>query len=212
MATPLAETVSALDLQFDVLDPNSATFVRLFTRPGGEWDQPEPQYRNGRVDPPDGFKDNYAVLYVADSLPAVATETGVLWARRDDTYLWSSEEASRRLVARYQFVEPALFIPIDGGNEARLGLAGSQRKVTAGYKPFQVAALALWQRFGRLAHGLSWASFHRNRPGRVYGIWHDRKTAMGLVRPPEVGPFTPLPRDIEWLEISADPQLERVDA
>jgi hypothetical protein len=31
-----------------------------------------------------------------------------------------------------------------------------------------VAALALFHRFGDLAHGVSWQSMHRNQLGRVY--------------------------------------------
>lgn len=43
----------------------------------GEWEAPPPQFRNLRVDPPDGHKDDYAVLYQSDALMS-ALDTSTL--------------------------------------------------------------------------------------------------------------------------------------
>lgn len=79
----------------------------------------------------------------------------------------------------------------------RLGLSGSARRFDGqAYIPYQEVAPELFYRFGSLAHGLSWNSFHRNQLGRVYAIWHHRKTALKLSRP--VAPFIKLDGDPEW--------------
>jgi hypothetical protein len=42
----------------------------------GDWDEVPPQYRNERVDPPTGHKDEFAVLYTADTLGTVRWNVG----------------------------------------------------------------------------------------------------------------------------------------
>ena len=101
-------------------------------------------------------------------------ECRVLRADDQDHYTWDAELASQYKVVRYDYLSPALFVPIDGRNRQLLGLSGAQRKFK-GYAPYQDVALALFRRFGNLAHGLSWESFHRGQPGRVYAIWHHQK-------------------------------------
>jgi hypothetical protein len=50
----------------------------------------------------------------------------------------------------------------------RLGLANLPIHKSSPYGAFQAIGLELFKRFGDLAHGLSWASFHRHQPGQVY--------------------------------------------
>jgi hypothetical protein len=209
MSALLAATVRGRDLALELLDPGSETLVRLFRHPGGEWEPPPAIYRNLRVDPPAGHKDDFAVLYTATTLPAVAMECRVLSADTRDHYTWSRNLAEKYQVARYAFAAPALFIPIDGPNRSRLGLDGSQRPF-AGYAPYQEAALALHQRYGELVHGLSWESFHRNQPGRAYAVWHHRKASMQLALALP-GPYPRLVDDTEWQKFLVDyPEVEEI--
>lgn len=62
----------ARDLRLELLDPGEVTLVRLYKQaragqPGGEWEPPPAAYRNLRVDPPGGHKDEFAVLYTSDT-------------------------------------------------------------------------------------------------------------------------------------------------
>jgi len=62
-----------------------------------------------------------------------------------------------------------------------------------------------------LVHGLSWESFHRGQPGRVYAIWHHQKGAIALkaTKPP---PYGSLDEDDGWQEFLAEyPDIERMD-
>lgn len=184
------------DLALELLDPGLVPLVRLFRHPKGEWDPPPPDKRNLRVDPPPGHKDEYAVLYTADSLPAVAVECHVLKADANDHYTWNSTRAAEYQVARYAFAAPALFIPLDRSNDRHLGLVGSGRAF-GGYAPYQNLALDLFSRYGKVVHGLCWGSFHRGQPGRVYALWHRHKATIGLSL--TNGPHFPrLPDDPEW--------------
>ena len=201
MTSSAAATVDARHLELELLDPNRVRLVRLFRHPGGQWDPPEEKYRNLRVDPPDEHKSAYAVLYTGSTLPAVAMECRVLYADPDDRYTWDTDLAGQYQVVRYSYAAPALFIPIDGRNRPQLGLSGGQRKF-AGYAPYQEAALDLFRRFGQLVHGLSWESFHRNQPGRVYAPWHHHKATIGLDATP--APYAKLVSDDEWKTFLAD--------
>ncbi|MBL8474001.1 MAG: RES domain-containing protein [Rhodocyclaceae bacterium] len=201
-----AATIDARDLKLELLDPNAIRLVRLFRHPGGHWDPPDAKYRTLRVDPPDAHKPDFAVLYTASTLSAVAMECRILRADHLDRHTWDQDLAAQYRVARYTYLAPALFIPIDGENRRHLDLSGEQRKF-AGYAPYQKAAWALFERFGQLAHGLSWESFHRNQPGRVYAIWHHRKAAMALAV--DAGPYHPLAGDAEWLRfLASNPDIE----
>ena len=185
------------DLELELLDPRSVPLVRLFRHPNGEWDEPPAVNRTLRVDPPPGHESEFAVLYTANFLPCVAAECRVLSIDQHEKYSVNKATASTYQVARYEFDAPALFIPIDGRNMDRLGLSASARRFDGqAYLPYQEVSLALFRRFGDLAHGLSWNSFHRNQLGRVYAIWHHRKTALQLSRP--VAPFVKLDTDPEW--------------
>jgi hypothetical protein len=198
---------SGRDLELELLDPDSTSLVRLFRHPGGEWDPPPEAHRNLRVDPPAGHKSAFAVLYTGNTLPTVAIECGVLHADARDRYIWAVDLAEQYRVVRYAFSAPALFLPIDGRNRKAIGLAGSQRKF-AGYEPYQLAAHELFQRYGSVVHGLSWESFHRNQPGRVYALWHQHKATIGLsVATP--APFSALIDDTEWTQfLAANPEIE----
>jgi hypothetical protein len=205
----LAQTCPGRELELELLDPGSLTLVRLFRHPGGEWEPPPPAFRNLRVDPPKGHKDDFAVLYTGDNLAAVATECLILRTGEGDRTVWRQDKAATYQVARYGFLKPALFLPIDGKNRHRLGLAGGQRP-WGGYEAWQNASLALFQRFGSVVHGLSWESFHRNQPGRVYALWHEHKSSVDLhLTTP--GDFPLLVEDPQWLAFLADhPDIEAI--
>lgn len=216
MSRSVAASFRGQDLALDLLDPDSEPLIRLFSRAGGEWKPPKPEYRNLRVDPPGGHKRSFAVLYLGNTLPTVAIECGILHADHADRYTWSTDRAKRYRVARYAFSRPGLFVPIDGPNRSILGLDGRQRPF-GGYEPYQSVALELFERYGKVVHGLSWESFHRNQPGRVYALWHHHKRTIGLrlvdPTPPTSDPrFSRLVDDREWSAfLAANPQVEALD-
>jgi hypothetical protein len=201
----------ARDLALELLDPDSLALARLFQHAGMDWDPPAEKYRNLRVDPPDGHKGAFAVLYTASTLPAAAAECRVLNVDAGDKYTWNEPRSALYRVVRYRFAKPALFIPIDGKNRELLGLERPEAAFT-GYVPFQAVSLELFQRFSGLAHGLSWQSFHRNQPGRAYAIWHHCKSAIDLhITSPD--PRPKLNEDVEWLSfLAAHPEIEAVAA
>ena len=73
-ATAPSATYPANGLDLEMIDPNSVPLVRLYRHDDADWKEPEPKYRNARVDPPDGHKDAFAVLYMADNIQAAAAE------------------------------------------------------------------------------------------------------------------------------------------
>jgi hypothetical protein len=76
------------DLDLELLDPGSEPLIRLYRHARGDWEAPPEEYRNLRVDPPRGRQDAYAVLYAANTLPAVAAECRVLNVDGMDRYTW----------------------------------------------------------------------------------------------------------------------------
>jgi|APThiThiocy_cv2_1041547.scaffolds.fasta_scaffold00683_4 hypothetical protein len=186
---------AATDLDAELVDPGILALQRLFRHHDGEWAPPDPKYRNLRVDPPDGHKTDYAVLYTGNSLLATAMECHVLSVDTLDAWTLNLDLETEYSVARYTTSEPGLFLPIDGRNRERLGLVNLPIHKGSPYAAFQAIGLELFKRFGDLAHGLSWASFHRHQPGQVYAIWHHRKAALGLT--PKSSPV-PLKGDAEW--------------
>jgi len=205
-----ARTCAARELGLELLDPGSVPLYRLFRHPGGDWDPTPAAYRHERADPPAGHKDAFAVLYLGDSLPAVAIECRILRVDFADNYTWLRSIASQYEVVRYEFSQPAVFLPLDGGNRHKLGLAGRQRAL--GSKgPFQEAALALYERFGRVVHGLSWESMHRDQAGRIYALWHEHKATIGLTRPGSRD-YQRLVDDPEWHEfLTEHPAIEAIE-
>jgi len=203
--------VRGRDLDLELLDPGSEPLVRLYRHAEGDWEPPPEQHRNLRVDPPRGRQGAYAVLYTANTLPAAAAEGRVLNVDGMDRYTWARDRARHYWVVRYAFDLPALFIPIDGTNRGHLGLAGGQRRF-AGYEPYQVAAMQLFERYGQVVHGLSWESFHRNQPGRVYALWHHHKATIALRRI-STSPHSLLVDDEEWLRFLREyPDIEAIES
>lgn len=197
--------VAANRLDVELLDPNSIDLMRLFKRPGADWDPPPPAYRNLRADPPPGHKSDYAVLYTADSIHAVAMECRVVSVDAEDRHSWSYSKAQDTQVARYTFDSPALFMPLDARNRQVL-FAGSTPTIGS-YLRYQQIALQLFQRFGTVLHGYSWESFHRGQPGRVYAIWHHHKSTINLRKTS----VSSLDSDADWLTLVTGPSMERVD-
>lgn len=198
------------DLELELLDPGGDPLIRLYRHAGGDWEASPEEYRNLRVDPPRGRKDAYAVLYTANTLPAAAAECRVRNVDGMDRYTWDRSLAREYRVVRYAFDAPALLIPVDGRNREHLRIAGGQRRF-AGYEPFQVAALELFERYGKVVHGLSLESFHRNQPGRVYGLWHHHKATIALRRT-SPNPHSFLVDDEEWLQFLRDyPDIEAIE-
>lgn len=205
-------TFPANKIEIQLFDPNSRPLVRLFRHDGMDWNPPDPKYRQLRVDPPDGFKHRFAVLYTGDSLASVAMECRVLQAAgHDDSFKWSRDLAGQYRVVRYAFSEPAIFIPIDGNNRDALGLSWRGGRLNNSYEPFQKVALELHERFGKIVHGLTWQSFHRQQLGRVFAIWHEHKASIGLnIVSPK--PYSRLLDDVEWSDFLKDnPDIEEID-
>lgn len=204
-------TFAARDLELELLDPSSRQLVRLFKHDGGEWQATPEIHRNERVDPPPGHKHRYAFLYTADTLPGVAVECKILSADASDRYVWSADLARKYSVARYRFEQPALFVPLDGRNRHTLALEAAQRPFGTRL-PYQDVALSLFERFGSVVHGLSWESFHRNQPGRVYALWHHHKTTISLSLI-STAPYAKLTDDLEWQKFLLDhPDVEAIAA
>lgn len=187
--------VDASDLEVLLLDPQ-AELVRLFQYDGGHYDPPEEQYRNARVDPPDGQKGEFAMLYLGMSIATAAVECHILSEDATGRYRWLRSKADNYKVVRYRTQKPAVFISLDRRNRKLLGLEGDSVPFN-GYAPYQEVGLELFKRFGAAVHGLSWESFHRNHPGRVLALWHHHKDTVGLqVTSPE--PFKKLSSDAGW--------------
>lgn len=192
----MSVTFEGAQLEVDLLDPGSVTFVRLFRHAGMDWQPPPAQYRNQRADPPAGREKDYAVLYAAESLIAAAVECRVLSCDIQDRYTYDLQRSREYGVARYEMHAPALFIPLDRENKDTLGLRG----IDADYARHRAAAHELFTRFGGVVHGLSWESFHRHQPGRVYALWHHHKETVSLAVTPAT-PYPKLAEDAEWLSI-----------
>jgi hypothetical protein len=198
------------DLRLELLDPNGAQLVRLFRHDAGDWDPPPVDKRNLRVDPPLGHQAEYAVLYTGNTLSTIAIECRVLNVDAHDRYTYDADRASEYKVVRYAFDSPAIFIPLDGDNRERIGLGGERRPFTAGYGPWREAAHELFKRFGNVTHGLSWESFHRHQPGRVYALWHHHKTTIGL-SVQTLAPYKTLQQDEEWIAfLQEHPDVEKL--
>ncbi len=186
-------------LRVDLHDPNDVKLYRLFRHPKGEWEAPPPEYRNLRVDPPDGHKDDYAVLYLASSLSAAAIECRIFEFDDRDKLTWKSDKATEYKVARYQFAKPALFISLDEASMEKWGLAGENIAFGKNlYDAIQRKAWELHRDYHGVVHGLSWPSFHRNRAGYVFALWHEHKSTIGLTLDTSVE-MKPLIQDAEWL-------------
>lgn len=201
------------ELEPTVVDPKATVLCRLYSWPGGEWDEPEPKYRSLRVDPPgevdplDPRKHAFAVLYTATRLDTIAQECGILTVDGAGRWTLNESQEERYNLARYEFDRPGIFISIDEPNATRLGLDDSA--VMGEYAPYQELALDLFQSFGHIAHGLCWRSFHRRQSGPVYAIWHSRKADLGLARPTTCK----LKSDPEWIDVlSRTPNLQRLAA
>jgi hypothetical protein len=201
----MSVTFEGAQLQVDLLDPFAVTPVRLFRHPGGDWDEPPLEYRNQRVDPPVGHESEYAVLYTAESIAAAAIECHILNCDSRDRYTYDQQRTMEYSVVRYEMRAPALFIPIDGENKSALGLRGLDPR---GYERHRAAAYELFKRFGSIVHGLSWESYQRNQPGRVYALWHHHKSTVGLAIS-SATPYLKLAEDREWLQLLKDnPEFE----
>lgn len=200
----MSVTFAGAQLQVDLLDPGSVTPVRLFRHPGGHWDEPPVEYRNQRVDAPVGHESEYAVLYTAESITAAAIECRILHPDIRGRYTYDQVRTTQYSVVRYEMRAPALFIPLDGENKGVLGLRGLDPR----YERHRAVAYELFKRFGGTVHGLSWESYQRNQPGRVYALWHHHKTTVGLAIS-SATPYLKLAEDPEWLQLLKDnPEFE----
>ena len=189
MSTP---AFRATDLRLELRDPGEFALVRLYKDarsggPGGEWAPPPEAFRNLRVDPPAGHNGKFSVLYTSDTLACVAEECHVLqYNAADDAFQVDRALLAQYRVARYAYAAPALFVSIDPIDVGALGLQprqygpGMKLDTVTIYDRYQAASLALFERVGELAHGLSWQSMHRGQLGRVYAVWHHRKPHLQL--------------------------------
>ena len=171
------------ELDLELIDPGSVSLIRAYDHPEADWNPPPASFRNNHVDPPVGHDDEFAVLYTASNIQSCATEVRALcWDCWTNQVFWKPSAATQFRVVRFDMGRPGLFIPIDGLNRHVLGLEG---KFEPGYGSSRRMALELFRRYGHLVHGLSYESFHRFQPGRVYAIWHSRKEHMQLQASPE---------------------------
>ncbi|MBZ2682149.1 hypothetical protein IPR78_22295 [Xanthomonas perforans] len=193
--------IHAQHLSLELIDAQSFPLVRLFHYPGMEWNPPDPMHRNLRVDPPDGHKSDFGVLYMSNRLLCVAMECRVIVAsEQDDELFWLKSKTEHYKIVRYIMGKPAIFLPLDGHNKALLGLVPSDNQPRVSYASFQNAAFEIFQRFGSVIHGLSWDSYHRGQPGRVYALWHHHKVTVGL-RITTSKPYIQLCEDEEWKQL-----------
>jgi hypothetical protein len=121
------------DLKFELIDPGSVELNGLFRpmqQPDGDWEAPEPTFRDKRMAPAAGHRDRFAVLYTADTLECVAAACRILMADSDDNWTWDSRKAHQYDVVRYSLNAAALFLPLDHPNMRRLGLAGGQKSAS----------------------------------------------------------------------------------
>ncbi|ANH67197.1 RES domain-containing protein [Mitsuaria sp. 7] len=169
-------TFQGWQLDAELFDAGSIELMRGFVRPGGAWTPAPPEFRNGRVDPPPGHKSEYSVLYTATDIQCVAAEMRVLESSGRGRR-WFPERAKAVQVASFITRRAALFIPLDGRNRTAFGVRGN---CDVKYRDYQWLGLELFRRYGHLANGLSWESFHGDQPGRCYAIWHSRKDDMEI--------------------------------
>jgi hypothetical protein len=193
----MSDRFEGAQLELELLDPSSVELVRLFRHPGGDWDPPPAAYRNQRVDPPVGKESDYAVLYTGDCIEAVAVECRILACDSRDRYTYDIARTREYSVVRYEMLAPAIFIPLDG-NRKVLGLRGFDPD----YERHRSVAHELFTRYRGVVHGLSWDSYHRNQPGRVYALWHDHKDSVELVIKSSK-PYSLLAEDPDWLKFLA---------
>jgi hypothetical protein len=139
------------------------------------------------------------VLYTAESVAAAAIECRILNCDTQDRYTYDQQRTAEYSVVRYEMRAPALFIPIDGENKRTLGL----RFPDPAYAQHRAVAYELFKRFGGVVHGLSWESYHRNQPGRVYALWHHHKPTVKLAISSGT-PYLKLAEDPEWLQLLKD--------
>jgi len=204
---------AARELALELLDPNAVRLYRLFRHPGMDWEAPPEQFRSERVDPPAGEKGRFAVLYLADTVKCIAMECRVLRADvMTGRFTWDPQLATDYRLVGYRFERPAIFVPLDRGNESAFGLDDAELPL-GDNAPFQALSLALFERFGDAVHGLSWRSMHRGQPGRVYALWHHHKATIALATVPADRQYPSLLESAEWAEVLQDnPRVDRLDA
>jgi hypothetical protein len=112
------------DLEVELLDRHAFELCRLSKHPRGEWDPPDPKYRNLRVDPPAGHKDKFAVLYTAAPLLTIGVECKVLAVDPNNKWSLNEKHEAANKVTRYQFSNPGCFIKLDSDNRRKLGHLG----------------------------------------------------------------------------------------
>lgn len=165
-------------LQLELIDAGSTPLIRAYCHPDADWHPAPAHLRNNHVDPPPPYREVFSVLYTATTIQSIAMEARVLrWDSVTNVCHWSESAAALHRIVRFGLGAPGLFIPIDGPNRPVLGLHG---KFEPNYETARWVALELFRRYGHLVHGLSYESFHRHQPGRVYAIWHSRKESLCL--------------------------------
>lgn len=195
------------ELQLELIDPGALTLIRSYQHPDADWLPPPVPFRTNRVDPPAEHGDCFAVMYTSTNIQSSAMEVRALfWDPDDDRFYWDEVTASKYRVVRFTSGRPGIFIPIDGRNRAVFCLEG---KLEPNYESTRWIALELFRRYGHLVHGLSYESFHRHQPGRVYAIWHSRKDDLSLV-PSACRPL--LSEDVDFRAfLAAHPFIERLN-
>lgn len=188
------------DIDIEVRGHDEAPLIRLFRHAGAAYGLPLEAHRTGRYDPPPGEKGLFATLYTGDNIAAAAMECRILQVNSQDEYSYSLQRAGTYKVVRFKYQEPALFIRVDRDIKRKLGIPA----FATDYSPFQRAAKALFERYGKTVHGLSWDSFHRGQPGRNYGFWHHRMDAISLHPLQQEDDCPALLEDADWIKLLQD--------
>ena len=116
--------MTAPPLQLELLNPGSLALCRAYNSayPDSYWEPPPPAARTARVDPPAGHQDDFAILYLGVHVAATAAEARLLQQDVRRQWFISRDSAKHYALATYTLAKPAVLLPIDGPNQAGLGL------------------------------------------------------------------------------------------
>jgi hypothetical protein len=206
--------MTAPPLQLELLNPGSLALCRAYNTayPDSYWEPPPPAARTARVDPPAGHQDDFAILYLGVHVAATAAEARLLQQDVRRQWFISRDSAKHYALATYTLAKPAVLLPIDGPNQAGLGLDPVTMAFEDDYASSRAMALRIHQQFDGRIDGFTWESFRAERIGRVVALFHHRKAYVGL-QVLTTKPHPPLLDSPEWQAFETQyPGIEIRDA
>ena len=163
-------------LELKLLPTDKEHLYRVWRHPGGDW-EPTGRSGAGRIDclatPP-----QYFVLYLATSPLVALQETLLLTAQPPDRWLFHRARAAEYNLTSYATTAPLRAATLDEPNAELLGL--DRVTLIEGKRPYRLAAMEIRQVRGADVPALVWRSKHREANGQVVGLFHDRKSEVGL--------------------------------